>query len=58
MALTSNYPTRQDRQEFRGFCAQATTKQLSNIINKERAAGRDVYQEIAEQELLTRKEGF
>ncbi len=54
MERRCNCPTKTDRQEFRLFCRNATTTQLYNIVAKERDAGRDVYQEIAELELYDR----
>jgi hypothetical protein len=39
--------TVQDRKEFRAFCQNATTKQLAAIVQKEHAANRKVYENIA-----------
>lgn len=42
-----NKPTKQDKQEFFQFCANATVNQLENIILKETKAKRLAYSEIA-----------
>lgn len=39
--------TAKDREEFRGFCMQATAAQVVQIYRKEKAAGRDDYAQIA-----------
>ncbi len=40
-------PTKKDRAEFEVFCQQASQAQLDAIVDKERAAGRRAYLDIA-----------
>ena len=49
-ARAEDDPSEADRADFRDFCRGATFDQLAGIIRKERAAGREVYAMIAENE--------
>lgn len=46
--------TAQDKAEFRAYCKGCTDSQLQNVYNKERAARRMVYAEIAQNEIARR----
>jgi hypothetical protein len=46
--------SKSDREDFRGFCRNASDAQLPNIYEKERAAGRRTYATIAREEMHRR----
>lgn len=46
--------TNQDREEFKGYCQGCTDSQLRNVYNKEKAARRRGYADIARAELERR----
>lgn len=47
-------PTQSDRADFRAFCRNASDRQLIEIEEKERAARRYVYADIAREERESR----
>jgi hypothetical protein len=47
-------PTQSDLADFRGFCRNASTRQLPHIEEKERSAGRHHYADIAAEVLQER----
>lgn len=46
----SDEPTEQDRAEARAYLRMCTDRQVQGVYDKERAAGREVYAELAEAE--------
>jgi len=47
-------PSPQDIREFRGFLKQATDRQVQGIFDKETAAGREEYADLAQEEARIR----
>jgi hypothetical protein len=47
-------PTKDDREDFAGFCRNATDSQVIEIYKKEKAANRQVYAAIAKEEAVRR----
>jgi hypothetical protein len=46
--------TNQDRHEFEGYLRQCTDRQVYGVLEKERAAGRRAYANLARAELARR----
>lgn len=45
---------KQDKEEFEQYLKQCTARQVQGVLEKEKAAGRKDYAELAEQELQRR----
>lgn len=48
-------PTQREREEFRDYCRSVTDRQLVAVYEKERAANRRVYAQIAKDEAERRQ---